>query len=810
MAAEARAPGRLGARTRGVEALRRLAALTPQLRQLSVVPGLRSIAVLTWVGAALTVSGLLLVPMPFGTVHALLLSGMATLLAAAQFGAAAAAAPTPANASRERFGELCDTLERRLEKMQDVHWEISESDVRYRDLLDAQSDIILRRDHQHRLTFVNDAFVKTFGMPAEDAIGHVFDRKVVDGEGVAPLATTDMERRRSYMECLETTAGPRWIAWEESLVSAGDGASFEVQAVGRDVTEERRRSAELAEARDQAEAANRAKSRFLAAMSHEIRTPMNGILGMAALMTETGLSEEQRTYASAIDQSAHALLALIDEILDFSKIEAGKLVLNDAPFSLAMAAQSVVELLSPRAHEKGLELALSIDSDLQGLWLGDEARVRQILLNLVSNAVKFTDTGGVAVTIGSQRRDSDGLGRRCIRILVEDSGIGLSTDDMHRLFTEFEQADAAVRRQQGGTGLGLAISRRLAIAMGGDIEVSSTPGHGSSFAVSLILEPVPTHALPEPREEDLDGPRHNVLLAFDHRIERGSVARMLRAAGHNVIEADTANAQKAIDVAAARNAPVDRLIVDATADPQIGGQLLASARRHSAEPVIGIVTVNVLARAGLAAFRLQGFERYLVRPVRSSSLLQQIATGEARRAPGGPAGGSMAARAYAHQAAGARAVRVLLVEDNEINALLARRVLERSGCIIEHRSDGAAGVARVVAGLNTEEPAIDLVLMDIFMPVLDGVAAARQIREAHEHLENSGADVGPRPAIVALTANAFPEDRERYLSEGLDDYLAKPFDTRDLEALLDRWVLSSDQPSIGGMGSRRTVTASLC
>ncbi len=249
-------------------------------------------------------------------------------------------------------------IESRLEQLKDAQWVLSENEARYRDLLDTQDDMISRRDERGRYVFVNKAFCSAFGAAPSEVIGNKFTPNVLDGQVHAPLSA-ERNQRRTFEELVQTQSGPRWISWEERLVHSFSGAGFEVQSIGRDVTDEREAEALLTEARDQAQAANRAKSRFLAAMSHEIRTPMNGILGMTGLLADTPQSAEQRTYLGAIDKSARALLALIDEILDFSKIEAGKLELTYAPFGLRQCVMGAIELLAPRAREKGLELKWS-------------------------------------------------------------------------------------------------------------------------------------------------------------------------------------------------------------------------------------------------------------------------------------------------------------------------------------------------------------------------------------------------------------------------------------------------------------------
>jgi len=696
---------------------------------------------------------------------------------------------TQGDVQTRSMNALGERIERRLEQLQDTQWVLSENETRYRALLDTQEDMILRRDGAGCLTFVNKAFLATFAVRSEDVLGRPFPIQSCDGRDQPALSPTGSTRNQRFTQQVQIASDRRWIEWEEHLVPAADGASFEVQSVGRDVTDQRLAEVQLAEARDQAEAANRAKSRFLAAMSHEIRTPMNGIMGMASLLLETDQTPEQKTYARAIDQSARTLLALIDEILDFSKIEAGKLELTEAPFALEACVQGAVELLAPRAHAKGLEMAWSVDRELPRLLSGDEARVRQILLNLLSNAVKFTDTGGVYVSVGlggdAGRNDS---GDVAIEMVVEDTGIGMSADDMNGLFAEFEQADAAIKRRDGGTGLGLAISRQLARAMQGGIRVESAPGRGSTFVAEFVLRrTLPLAADDTERAVSIGEGR--VLLAFDRHLERKALSYALVCAGVAAEESDFAAAADAIDTAHREGSPFDRILVDGIEGAEAAGRLLARARELNApEQVRGIVMVNVLARASLSDFRAAGFDAYLVRPVRPASMLMQLGLSEGLAAEQRPPDPKDVQASGNDEALGAEPApeaarrRVLLAEDNDINALLAKRVLEKCGCDYLAVPNGEEAVAAARRALEGTDPPLDLILMDIFMPKLDGTEAARQIKAIYASHPECEA-----PPIVALTASAFAEDKKRYLEAGIDDYLAKPFDKGGLEAVLKRW-----------------------
>jgi len=759
-------------------------------------------------GSLLILSAVASLPGMFGLPHALAILG--TAMTAAAFLTLDRPRANGGRGDLARLANLGDQLEERIEGLQDLRWRVSEDESRFRELLDAQSDIIARVDHKRRVTFANRAFCRLFGVEADQLLNKRFDAEVRSG-GISPFAEPWSAARAGEAPACEqlvgTPAGDRWVSWQVHELAPSSNGLIEFELVGRDVTSEREQDERLHDARRQAEAANQAKSRFLAAMSHEIRTPMNGILGMSGLLGETELTGEQRTYVAAIDQSAKTLLSLIDEILDFSKIEAGKLTLRQEPFSIAEAVRSAVELLAPGAHNKNLEIGWRHSPDVPAMLAGDAHRVRQILLNLLSNAIKFTERGGIEVAVMSApeqvparvrepeqdcapaRQADPGFGSdeyRRILVHVRDTGVGMSTEDAKRLFREFEQSAPSANAHPEGAGLGLAISRSLARAMAGDIVVESSPGEGSTFTVTLNLKPV-ADAGKESAKVPLSDPKpsRRVLLATDKPTERAILARILDDAGHMPLEVGFTAALEAVRAARARGEVFDCVIIDSAVDPAAGCALLAHAGEQGDNPPQGIVMLDISARASLESYRDAGFGRYLIRPVRPSSLIEQVS-----EAGSSPAGGSIRSPAVATQcetvqghSAGRRLV--LIVEDNEINALLAAKVVERAGhdvvsvrsgsAAIEHMRNSRLGAARIP----------DAILMDIFMPGLDGLETTRRIKAMF------AAAIGTHPAppcppVIALTAHAFPEDHSRFAEAGLDDCLSKPFAPSDLQEVLSR------------------------
>ncbi|WP_409724918.1 ATP-binding protein [Pseudorhodoplanes sp.] len=643
-------------------------------------------------------------------------------------------------------------LERRNEDLSDRVWHLQEAEQKARAFLDMQGDLIVRRKPDGTIAFANDAFCTLAGAPAEALRGSDFAFPVLEQGDAATLANGS----RVYDQKIETGNGPRWIAWREATVRSESGDT-EIQSVGRDVTDRAMSEAALADARDRAEAANRAKSRFLAMASHEIRTPLNGIIGMADLLLDTKLTPEQATYARAVKISGDTLLALIEEILDFSKIEAGRLDLEARPFPLAAMVEDLTELLAVRAQGKGLEIASDVDERLPSRVVGDETRLKQVLLNLAGNAIKFTQTGGVAIVA------EPGAWPDEIVFKVRDTGIGIAPADHDKIFQEFEQTEAGAR-QADGAGLGLAIVKRIVEGMQGRIALESAPGAGALFEVTLPLPrahdtgPGPAFAAP-----DLSGSA--ILIVAPSQIEAALLARRLTRWGARVAVApNEAVAQALLPERDWRAVLIDHAIGHAAIDT-----LLAATRRISCR----LVTMPPSARSGLAELKAAGFTGYLVKPVRAASLAERLRPdrdGFAQQ-PGEP--GDLPNFGSPRP----DGLSILVAEDNEINALLTRALLQKLGHRPQVVSNGHAAMESFLAAQGAGLP-FDLILMDIRMAGIDGLEAARRIRAIEAR------DGERRTPIVALTANALPEHRDACLAAGMDAFLSKPLDREKLAAVL--------------------------
>ncbi len=674
----------------------------------------------------------------------------------------------------------------------------------FRNLIDNVPVSIYAKRADLRQFYVNKGWCDLTGFSREEAIGRT-DIEIFGADGEAfvegDLAVLRTGETQEVEETVTAADGSiRHQYARKGAMIASDGSLYLIGST-TDITELKQREAELQEARQRAVLADRAKSEFLANMSHEIRTPMNGVLGMAELLAKSDLDPKQKTFTDIIVKSGNALLTIINDILDFSKIDAGQLVLDPASFNLAEAIEDVATLVSTRAKEKDLELIVRIEPGLDGLFVGDVGRIRQIVTNLLGNAVKFTDAGHVLVDVSGETMPT---GTK-LTICVTDTGIGIPEEKLGQIFEKFSQVDTSSTRRHEGTGLGLAITSRLVDLMGGDIGVESAEGKGSTFWFSVTL----------PRAEQQKGGRRimpidvtgaRVLIVDDNAVNRSILTEQMASwTFDSCAAASGAEGLKVLTAAAAYGVPVDCVVLDYQMPGMTGAEMARIVRDTEGlahTPIIMLTSVD--QGMNNAGYRDLGIDGQLIKPARSSALLEMlVATIQKHRAaalpdphgimdaaPQTPPTPTAVDRAalqvpFARPRGAGQApgnpdrLDILVAEDNEVNQLVFTQILGETGYSFEIVGNGRKAL-EASARLSPR-----MILMDVSMPEMNGLEATAEIRKREEA-------EGTQVPIVGVTAHALKGDRERCLEAGMDDYLPKPISPRALLEKLDRWLGEAD------------------
>jgi len=638
----------------------------------------------------------------------------------------------------------------------------------------------LRKDRDGRIVFVNEGFASLFGKSVDEivgkTVGDLYEQEFADA------ARAEDERVMQTGQVLEdvfedTVDGKvHHYASRKGPVRNEQGEVIGIQTIFWDITEQRNAEQallaereELRAAKQAADEANRAKSDFLANMSHEIRTPMNAIIGMTDLLLDTQLTTTQRDYLDMVQDSGEALLTLINDILDFSKIEAGKLALETATFDIRESLGDSMKGLGFRAHSKGLELAFRVDEKIPKYLIGDPSRIRQIIVNLIGNAIKFTDSGEVVLEIDCVEKSE---AEATLRFAVVDTGIGIAPEHLAKVFEEFEQADASTTRRFGGTGLGLAISARLVQMMGGRIWVESELGHGSKFLFELPLKIDTAQQVSQRTELPVKTRGVRVLIVDDNATNRRILKDMLTNWGMQpVTTSGGQHALQALEDATAENDAFKILISDMNM-PELDGLMLArtALEKELLDPASVIILTSGARPKDNEEFQALGITQHLIKPAKQSEIYDAVVS--SLNAIGSISASPDTAQPSLKTTESKGKLQILLAEDNLVNQKLAVGILGNLGHRVTVANNGAEALEQLA------QQRFDLVLMDVQMPEMDGLEATRELRRR----EVTTNDHVP---VVAMTAHAMKGDRERCLESGMDDYLCKPIRMKDMTEKLD-------------------------